>query len=35
VMRRTGHLAPIERPDEFLQHARELLRRVDAKWAAR
>jgi pimeloyl-ACP methyl ester carboxylesterase len=31
----TGHLAPLERPEEFLQHAGVLLRRVDAEWNAR
>ncbi|MEQ9336059.1 MAG: alpha/beta fold hydrolase, partial [Miltoncostaeaceae bacterium] len=29
VMRRTGHLPPLQRPDEFLQHVRPLLSRVD------
>jgi pimeloyl-ACP methyl ester carboxylesterase len=35
VMRRTGHLAPLERPDEFLQQAQVLLHQVDKEWAAR
>lgn len=30
-----GHLVPLERPEEFLQHAQVLLRRVDAEWRAR
>jgi pimeloyl-ACP methyl ester carboxylesterase len=35
VMPGTGHLPPLERPDEFIQHAQVLLRRVDGEWAAR
>lgn len=34
VMRRTGHLPPLQRPDEFLQHTRPLLSRIDGDWAA-
>lgn len=35
VMPRTGHLAALERPDECLQQAQMLLRRIDAEQAAR
>lgn len=34
VMRRTGHLPPLQAPDEFLQHLGPLLARVDGQWSA-